>query len=75
MIVLSDTSRINYLVLIGQVEVLPQLFGEVLEAAGKRGFLDLPTAIAKLRQTNFHIAERIIQRVLNEDAHRRAQGS
>lgn len=161
MIVLSDTSPINYLVLIGQVDVLPQLFGEVvvppaahaelqhpntpgivrswavalpawltvrspllvdpqirlgkgeaeaislaiemkatlllvddrrarreaetrgltvagtvnvLEAAARRDLLDLPTAIAALRQTNFHIAERILQRALKDDAKRRSQG-
>ncbi|MBI2827412.1 MAG: DUF3368 domain-containing protein [Planctomycetia bacterium] len=45
----------------------------VLEAAAQRGMLDLPTAIAKLRQTNFHIAERIIQRALYEDAERRSK--
>lgn len=30
MIVVSDTSPLNYLVLIGQVEVLPKLFGRVV---------------------------------------------
>jgi predicted nucleic acid-binding protein len=30
MIVVSDTSPINYLVLIGPVDVLPQLYGEVI---------------------------------------------
>lgn len=30
MIVVSDTSPLNYLVLIGAIDVLPQLFGEVL---------------------------------------------
>jgi predicted nucleic acid-binding protein len=30
MIVVSDTSPLNYLILIGHVEVLPQLFGRVL---------------------------------------------
>ena len=29
MIVVSDTSPLNYLVLIGAIDVLPQLFGEV----------------------------------------------
>ena len=30
MIVVSDTSPINYLVLIGEIELLPQLFGQVI---------------------------------------------
>lgn len=30
MIVVADTSPLNYLVLIGQIELLPQLYGEVL---------------------------------------------
>ncbi|HZZ27685.1 MAG TPA: hypothetical protein VFE46_06720 [Pirellulales bacterium] len=30
MIVVSDTSPLNYLVLIGQIDILPQLFGQVL---------------------------------------------
>lgn len=158
MIVLSDTSPINYLFLIGRIDVLPALFGpvmiptavltelchsgtpemvrqwinqppswllirdpsqvdsqiplghgeaaaitlavemdatlllmddrrgrveaeargisvagtlSVLEAAAQRDSLDLPAALAKLRQTNFHIADRIIQRVLKTDADRK----
>jgi predicted nucleic acid-binding protein len=159
-IVLSDTSPINYLVLIGHVEVLPTLFGEVvlpvavrdellhpgapqlvrdwivnppdwlvirqatqidtaiqlgageveaislavelgadlilmddrlarraaeargipfagtlnvLEAAAERNLLDLPSAVAKLRQTNFHISEKILAAALENDAARRSQ--
>lgn len=30
MIVIADTSPLNYLILIGQAELLPRLFGEVL---------------------------------------------
>ena len=30
MVVISDTSPLNYLVLIGQTEVLPKLYGEVV---------------------------------------------
>ena len=158
MIVLSDTSPLNYLVLIGHVDVLPALFGEVivpeavrdelqssgapavvkqwmsnppawcivrsaahlieniklgigeveaislaielhadlllmddraarraaesrglsiagtiniLEAAAERELIDLRTAIANLRQTNFHIAERILARALDADDERR----
>lgn len=43
----------------------------VLEAAAKQGLLDLPTAIANLRKTNFHIAESIIQRALDDDEQRK----
>lgn len=160
MIVLSDTSPINYLVLTGHIEILPALFGQVvipaavlaelqhsgtptvvqrwirnppawllirsaaqvdprlrlgqgeaeaislavelhatlllmddrrgrreaesrglsvagtlnvLEAAAQRGLLDFPTAVAKLRQTNFHIADHIIQRALKTDAERKSK--
>ena len=45
----------------------------VLEHAAKRNLLQLATAIGKLRQTNFHIAEEILQRALKEDAHRRGE--
>ena len=45
----------------------------VLEAAAKQDLLDLPTAIGQLRQTNFHIAERIIQKALKDDADRRSK--
>ena len=159
MIVLSDTSPINYLVLTGHIDVLPALFGQVvipaavlaelrhpgtpdvvqrwvadppdwllirtpavvdphirlgqgeaaaislavemhatllliddrrgrreaeargllvagtlnvLEAAAKRNLLDLPTAIDRLRGTNFHIAEQIIQQALEANARRKA---
>ncbi|HET6880106.1 MAG TPA: DUF3368 domain-containing protein [Pirellulales bacterium] len=43
----------------------------VLAAASKRGLIDLATTIAKLRQTNFHIADSILDRVLKEDAERK----
>ena len=45
----------------------------VLEAAAQRDLLDLPTMIAKLRQTNFHVAEPILQRALQADAERKAK--
>ncbi|HEX7376947.1 MAG TPA: DUF3368 domain-containing protein [Pirellulales bacterium] len=46
----------------------------VLEAAAKRELLSLPDVAAKLRQTNFHVADRVLERVLQEDARRRAAG-
>ena len=51
MIVIADTGPINYLVLIGEIEVL-------------QGLLDLRCAIERLRQTNFHIAPEILDRLL-----------
>jgi predicted nucleic acid-binding protein len=159
-IVLSDTSPINYLVLIGHIDVLPVLFGQVivppavfqelqharapaavrewtrhcpawfevrlpgrvdhamqlgrgereaiclaselgadlllmddrrarrfaaaqglnvagtlnvLEAAAQRQLLDLPDAIAKLRQTSFHVSEEILANALAADAERKRQ--
>lgn len=158
MIVLSDTSPLNYLILIGHVEILPAIFGElfipqavadelgdrrapeavrqwmasqpawrhvrsvtlvdatiplgqgereaiclaielradllladdrlarvhavrlglrvagtlsVLEAAASRNLLDFSAAIAKLRQTNFHIADQVIARTLAAHAERK----
>jgi predicted nucleic acid-binding protein len=43
----------------------------VLEVAAERELLSLPVAIEKLRETNFHIAERILARALAADAERR----
>jgi predicted nucleic acid-binding protein len=43
----------------------------VLEAAAKRGLLDLPNAISLLRETNFHVAESIIQQALIDDSRRK----
>lgn len=42
----------------------------VLEAAAKRQLLNLPDVVAKLRQTNFHVSDRILERALEEDARR-----
>lgn len=40
----------------------------VLAAAAKRQIIGSPDDIAKLRQTNFHIADRILDRLLADDA-------
>ena len=45
----------------------------VLEAAAQRNLLNLPTAIADLRLTNFHISESLIQFALKADAARKKQ--
>ncbi|HVU89259.1 MAG TPA: hypothetical protein VHD36_18175 [Pirellulales bacterium] len=43
----------------------------VLVAGAARGLLELPTAIRKLRTTNFHISNDVIAAALKEDAERR----
>ena len=44
----------------------------ILQSAAQRDMLDLPLAIAKLQQTNFHISQQILDRAIQEDAERRA---
>lgn len=47
----------------------------VLEAAAQRGWLDLPDAIARLRQTNFYLpVEDVIESILERDRQRREVG-
>ena len=43
----------------------------VLDVAAERQLLDLPTAIATLRKTNFHISETILAELLKADAKRK----
>jgi predicted nucleic acid-binding protein len=45
----------------------------VLEAAAKRQLLSLPDVIARLRQTNFHIADQILERALEDNAQRNSR--
>jgi predicted nucleic acid-binding protein len=45
----------------------------VLEAAADREMLDLRSAVARLRLTNFHISDRMIAAALANDAERRKQ--
>lgn len=49
MIVLTDTSPLNYLILIGAEDVLPKLFGRVIVPAAVAGELRHPGAPAKVR--------------------------
>ena len=42
MIVLSDTSPINYLVLIGHIDILPTLFGQVVVPPAVLGKVKAP---------------------------------
>jgi len=48
MIVISDTSPICYLLLIGEIEVLPQLY----------------QAISRLQKTTFRVSSQLIQSLL-----------
>jgi predicted nucleic acid-binding protein len=43
----------------------------ILEIAAHRGLLDLPSALQKLRQTNFRIDADVIRHALERDASRR----
>jgi predicted nucleic acid-binding protein len=55
--IVSDTSPIAYLLLIGDIEVLPQLFGGVA--------IPVPEAIERLRQTNFRASPALLRKVLD----------
>ena len=51
---------------------IPAIFTvAILELAAEKGFLDLPTAIAKLRQTSFFISQEILNAALERDKQRR----
>ena len=43
----------------------------VLRAAALKGYLDLPTAMARLLETNFRISMELVSGLLAEDAERR----
>jgi predicted nucleic acid-binding protein len=71
MFVVSDTSLLNYLVL---VEAAAKQLGlavagalGVLELAAEQGFLSLPAAIDELRRTTFRAPERLIAEMLRRD--------
>ena len=46
----------------------------ILVAAASANLVDLPTAVAKLRATNFHIAEKVLSRALQADVERKRLG-
>ena len=51
---------------------LPTVFTvAILELGAERGLLDLPTAIAKLRQTSFFVSPEILDAALERDKNRR----
>jgi predicted nucleic acid-binding protein len=45
----------------------------VMEAAAARNLLDLPTALDRLRRTNFHFEEGLLQAALTRDQERKRQ--
>ena len=48
MIVIADTSPINYLILIGEIEILPKLYGRILvppSVCGELKSLDAPKLV------------------------------
>lgn len=45
----------------------------VLASAAEKGLVDLPTAISRLRATNFRASERLIQSFLDPDTERKKQ--
>ena len=74
MIVVSDTTPINYLVLIDAIGILPKLFDEVcllplptlavIERAARRGLLEL-------QRTTYRVRPELIQAVLDREAARK----
>ena len=50
MIVIADTSPLNYLILVGEADVLPKLFGRVLVPAGVVKELERDLAPAEVRK-------------------------
>ena len=76
-IVVADTSPLNYLVLTESVDLLRQLYTRVvipvevfdeLAAAGSTAselLVDLRSALAKLRRTNFRVSQALIDSLLS----------
>jgi len=62
MIVVCDTSPVNYLVLIDGIDLLPQLFTTVVLAESK--LVDLEASIRRLLDTNFRASPALIDDIL-----------
>ena len=72
MIVISDTSPLNYLVLIGQAEIVHELYDRVIipqavYTAAERGLIELPAAIHLLQQTTFRASPRLYEVLLEQN--------
>jgi len=50
--------------------VLPVFTVAILERGAEKGLIDLPAAVAKLRQTNFFVSQKILEAALERDKHR-----
>lgn len=81
MLVVADTSPINYLVLLEQTALLPTLYTHgltvtgthgVLERAAERGLIDLPSTLARLSTTSFRVRDELLQAMLARDAARKS---
>jgi predicted nucleic acid-binding protein len=83
MIVVADTSPLNYLNLIEQIHVLGILYGSVaiptavhremligtlgiLRDAHSAGLLDIKSSVQRLQTTNFHVAAKILAKLLRQ---------
>jgi uncharacterized protein DUF3368 len=64
MIVVADTTPINYLILIEDLPVIGTV--GVLREAAEMGLLDLRSAFERLRQTSFHISPAILASLLSD---------
>ena len=71
MIVVADTTPINYLILVEEIDVLTRLYGRViipyvgvLQEAAELGLLDLRIAFERLQQTTFHVSPALLARLL-----------
>jgi predicted nucleic acid-binding protein len=70
MIIVSNTSPINYLILIGHINLLPELFQQIilgiLDQAATMKLIDLPTAVQNLQSTSFWASDSLIQKLLDK---------
>jgi len=63
MIVVADTSPINYLLLIKEIDILPKMYGK--EAAAL-GLPDLRVSVERLQTTSFYVALEVLRSLLND---------
>jgi predicted nucleic acid-binding protein len=47
----------------------------LIDLAARHGFIDLPAAIERLRQTNFRADENLVQLILDRDLERRKENA
>ena len=80
MTVVTNTSPLNYLLLLGEARVRPPLFGLVhlpaavrAELAAARGLVDFRDALHRLGAINFRATLRLVAEFLRRDKLRRQQ--